>query len=268
MRIITDGSTDPAQSDTYLLALLLFSLYNPSSPLPSLASQPTPSSSGSIPKSLFPLWKRMLNPNPRTRLATTAFVAEATDTGFWNTNSLANLVEGLDGFELRSESEKLGLLRTIKDSAGTIPQPFLLYRVLPSLLHSLSLPTAPSAAMLPLVMDLGKLVPPQDYGKLVLEPVVKLYTSPDRGTRMALLDGLNEYADKMDNRMVQEKVWPHLVRLDIRYPADVDHRICRYSSCHTRSYRQSCLPACIEGMTIKQYSDQTADKPAQRPNSE
>jgi SCY1-like protein 1 len=79
------------------------------------------------------------------------------------------------------------------------------------LLHSLSLPTAPSGAMLPLVLELGKLVPPADYAKLVLEPVVKLYTSPDRGTRMALLDGLAEYADKMDNKMVSEKVWPHLV---------------------------------------------------------
>jgi SCY1-like protein 1 len=206
-------STDPAQADTYLLALLLFSLYNPTAPLPSLSSQPTPSSSGAIPRSLFPLWKRMLNPNPRTRLATTAFVSEAASTGFWTENPLTSLVDGLDGFELRSEGEKLSLLRTIKDaaSAGSVPSPFLLYRVLPSLLHSLSLPTAPSGAMLPLVLELGKLVPPADYAKLVLEPVVKLYTSPDRGTRMALLDGLAEYADKMDNKMVSEKVWPHLV---------------------------------------------------------
>jgi SCY1-like protein 1 len=155
----------------------------------------------------------MLNPNPRTRLATTAFVSEAASTGFWTENPLTSLVDGLDGFELRSEGEKLSLLRTIKDAAaaGSVPSPFLLYRVLPSLLHSLSLPTAPSGTMLPLVLELGKLVPPADYAKLVLEPVVKLYTSPDRGTRMALLDGLAEYADKMDNKMVSEKVWPHLV---------------------------------------------------------
>ncbi len=65
--------------------------------------------------------------------------------------------------------------------------------------------------MLPLVLELGKLVPPSDYGKLVLDPVIRLYSSPDRGTRMALLDGLGEYADKMDQRTVVEKVWPHLV---------------------------------------------------------
>lgn len=208
---------DPALSDTYLLAILLFSLYNPQAPLPNLSSQPTPGSAGAIPRTLFPLWKRMVSPNPRIRLPTTSFVAETAATGFWSQNPLANLVEGLDGFELRSEGEKLGLLRTVKEQSSSMPQPFLLYKVLPSLLHSLSLPTAPSSAMLPLVLELGKLVPEKEYGKLVLDPVIKLYASPDRGTRMALLDGLPEYADKMDQRTVQDRVWSHLV--SIRYLA-------------------------------------------------
>ena len=160
----------------------------------------------------------MLNPNPRTRLPTTSFVSEVANTGFWANNPLAILVEGLDGFELRSDGEKLALLRTIKDaaSAGTVPPPFMTHRVLPSLLHSLSLPSAPSSAMLPLVLELGKHVPPSDYTKVVLDPVVKLYTSPDRGTRMALLDGLGEYADKMDAKTVQDRVWPHLVNIHAR----------------------------------------------------
>ena len=155
----------------------------------------------------------MLNPNPRTRLTTSAFVTEAQSTGFWSNNGITSLVEGLDGFELKSEGDKISFLRTIKDSvtSGGVPQPFLLYKALPSLLHSISLPTAPSGAMLPLVLELGKLVPPGDYTKLVLEPVIKLYASPDRGTRMALLNGLSEYADKLDQRMVVDKVWPHLV---------------------------------------------------------
>lgn len=155
----------------------------------------------------------MLNPNPRTRLSTTAFIAEATSAGFWSDNPLTSLVESLDGFELKSEGDKLAILRTIKDAAasGGLPGPFMLYRVLPSLLHSISLPTAPSGAMLPLVLDLGKLVPPSDYAKMVLDPVIKLYASPDRGTRMALLDGLGEYADKLDQRIVSDRIWPHLV---------------------------------------------------------
>ncbi|OXM77370.1 SCY1-like [Cryptococcus neoformans Bt63] len=206
--------TDPAQHDTYLFAVLLFTLYNPHSPLPPLSSQPTPSSSGTLPKVLFPLWKRMLNPNPRTRLTTISFTDEAEKAGFWASNPFVSLVKGLDNFELQSESDKLSLLRIIKEAttqAGTLPGPFTTYKILPSLLHSLSLPTAPSSAMLPLVLELSKLVPSSDYPKMVLDPVVRLYTSPDRGTRMALLEGLNEYVDKLDNKTVTEKIWPNLI---------------------------------------------------------
>lgn len=158
----------------------------------------------------------MLNPNPRTRLTTISFTDEAEKAGFWASNPFVSLVKGLDNFELQSESDKLSLLRIIKEAttqAGTLPGPFTTYKILPSLLHSLSLPTAPSSAMLPLVLELGKLVPSSNYPKMVLDPVVRLYTSPDRGTRMALLEGLNEYVDKLDNKTVTEKIWPNLVRL-------------------------------------------------------
>lgn len=191
----------------------LFWLYNPEKPPPQLSTTPTPATAGGMPKRLFPLWKRMVNPNARTRLSTTNFVAEAGSSGFWADNALVQLVDGLDGFELRSDGEKQQLLRTIKDAAegGSLPEPFLVHRVLPSLLHSLSLPNAPSALMLPLVLALGKQVPPSTYAKVVLEPVIKLYASPDRGTRMALLDGLEEYSDKLDARMVSERIWPNLI---------------------------------------------------------
>lgn len=67
--------------------------------------------------------------------------------------------------------------------------------------------------MLPLILHLSTNVPPSDYDSLVMTPLVKLFASPDRGTRMALLDHLPEYADKIDHKVVVTDVWPHLVRL-------------------------------------------------------
>lgn len=70
--------------------------------------------------------------------------------------------------------------------------------------------SAPS--IVPLVVQLGSYVPPDEYKTLVLEPIVKLFSSPDRGTRMALLDALPEFADKLDKQMVSDKIWPNIVR--------------------------------------------------------
>lgn len=70
---------------------------------------------------------------------------------------------------------------------------------------------ASASTILPLVLQLGKLVPASDYPTTVLGPVVKLFASPDRGTRMALLDHLPEFAEKLDQRTVSDKIWPSLV---------------------------------------------------------
>lgn len=85
------------------------------------------------------------------------------------------------------------------------------YKVLPSLASALEFGGASAASILPLVLQLGKSVAPSDYGSVILVHLVKLFTSPDRGTRMALLDHLPEYADKLDKKTVVEKIWPHLV---------------------------------------------------------
>ena len=55
--------------------------------------------------------------------------------------------------------------------------------------------------------------------------LIKLYASPDRGTRMALLDHLQDYADKLDKKTVTDKIWPNLVRLIPLYSRASDHKV-------------------------------------------
>lgn len=104
--------------------------------------------------------------------------------------------------------------RTIKDAAPTLPSTFATHLVLPTLLTSLTHTTMSVSApsIIPLVIQLGTYVSSDEYRGLVLDPIVKLFANPDRGTRMALLDVLPEFADKLDKQTVSEKVWPYLVR--------------------------------------------------------
>jgi SCY1-like protein 1 len=77
--------------------------------------------------------------------------------------------------------------------------------------------SAPS--IIPLVVQLGTYVPSNEYKSLVLEPLIKLFANPDRGTRMAMLDVLPDLADKLDKPTVSEKVWPNLVSCVVRAKA-------------------------------------------------
>ena len=107
----------------------------------------------------------------------------------------------------------MSLFRTLKESVSSFPREFASKRVLPSLISALEFGGASATIILPLVLQFGTNVPPEDYSGGVLAPLVKLYASPDRGTRMALLEHLAEYADHLDKKTVSEKIFPHLVSI-------------------------------------------------------
>jgi len=100
----------------------------------------------------------------------------------------------------------------LKESASSFPPEFASHRVLPSLLSALEFGGASGAIILPLVLQFGNNVDPEDYAKVILVPITKLFASPDRGTRMALLEHLPEYVDKLDKKSVSDKIFPHLVK--------------------------------------------------------
>ncbi|KAJ3480112.1 hypothetical protein NLI96_g8583 [Meripilus lineatus] len=211
---------NPAAADAYALALLVHFAFNPSQPLPATAQpphpQPTAASRGSISTSIFPAFKKLLNPNAKARLTPKGFLdlgmAESggENSGFFVKNRLVKVCSGLDNFALASEAEKNALLRSLEQSAASFPPEFASFKVLPSLIAALEFGGASAASILPLVIQFGKNIAPQDYSSVILVHLVKLYASPDRGTRMALLDHLEEYADKLDKKTVVEKIWPHL----------------------------------------------------------
>ncbi|KAF7969152.1 hypothetical protein HWV62_28194 [Athelia sp. TMB] len=206
----------PSAADAYSLGLLLHAVFNPSQAPPPTAYPPHPppqaSSRGAIPTAVFPHFKKLLNPNPKGRMSAKAFleVGMVEESGFFANNRLVKICGSLDNFALGSEGEKAAMLRTLKESAGSFPPEFASYKVLPSLVSALEFGGASAAMILPIVLQLGKNTGPEEYPTVILGPLIKLFASPDRGTRMALLDHLPEYADKLDKKMVTDKIWPHL----------------------------------------------------------
>ncbi|KAH9962010.1 hypothetical protein BGW80DRAFT_1438713 [Lactifluus volemus] len=156
-----------AAIDAYALALLIFNLFNPDIPTRHFSIPP-------IPPSIWPSFKKLLNPSPKGRITPKALL----DVG------LAETVQDM----------------TIKDTAPTLPPTFSTHLILPALFTSLTLSTMSMSApsLIPLVIQLGTYVSPDEYKSIVLEPIVKLFANPDRGTH------------KLDKQTVSEKIWPHI----------------------------------------------------------
>lgn len=85
-----------------------------------------------------------------------------------------------------------------------------MYKVLPSLVKAFEFgPGGP--ALLPLILTLGNTLPQADYTSSIVQPLIRMFATPDRAMRMALLEGLPSYADKLDQKTVTDKIWPNLV---------------------------------------------------------
>lgn len=130
--------------------------------------------------------------------------------GFFAQNRLVKVCAGLDGFTLSSESDKASILRALKESASSFPPEFISYQILPCLASALKFGGTSAATIVPLVLQFGKSVAPDDYGLVTAAPLVKLFVSADCGTRIALLDSLPDFAEKLDKKTVVDKIWPNL----------------------------------------------------------
>ncbi|GAA6029397.1 hypothetical protein JCM8097_003658 [Rhodosporidiobolus ruineniae] len=222
---------DASTLDSYLLHLFLYTVFN--GPLPSSFLSPSspsdtpslPQQRGSIPTALFTPWRRLGNPNPAARLKTSAFLELGTHPaeGWWPSNRLVKLSAALEGFALASENERAGLIRTLKAIAAgaanakteALPAGFLKYKVLPSLVHSFEFGGGTGAAqLLPVILGLagnGDGMEEKEYERSVVQPIVRMYATPDRAVRMALLENLDKYVEKVSTKDVCERVWPHLL---------------------------------------------------------
>ena len=65
--------------------------------------------------------------------------------------------------------------------------------------------------LLPLILSLAASLPEKEYSASIIQPLIRMFATPDRAMRMALLEGLDKFADKLTSKDVTERIWPHLV---------------------------------------------------------
>jgi len=118
---------------------------------------------------------------------------------------------------MMSEAEKSSFIGTLSASSASFPAEFNAHRVLPSLVSALEFGGGTASAIIPLVISIGKdsssaaSSKPGDAATNVwLTPVLKLFASPDRATRMVLLTHLPSYAPFLTSNHATTLIWPHL----------------------------------------------------------
>ncbi|KAI6236765.1 hypothetical protein M3Y95_00193000 [Aphelenchoides besseyi] len=161
-----------------------------------------------IPRRLHGLFKKL---DSKTRaFAAGDLLSESRSTGGFFKNKFVDTLLFLDEFQLKDSAEKQSFFMNLKDNLDLFPDNIAKYKILPKLIHTYEYGDAGSHILIPM-FKLGRLLDEDEYQHRIVPCLVKLFSSPDRSTRVKLLERIDEFAPHLKPQIVNDKIYGNLV---------------------------------------------------------
>ncbi|KAI0538624.1 armadillo-type protein [Xylaria digitata] len=163
-----------------------------------------------IPPTMHAGYKRLVNANPKARIAVGAFFEQGRRSGGFFDSPLIKLTEGIDNLDVKSETERAEFLDDLDQLTDDFPEDFFKMKVLPELLKSVEFGGGGPKAF-GVVMKIAAKLTNEDFEARVQPVVVRLFGNPDRAIRVCLLDNLPLMIDRLPQKVVNDKIFPNMV---------------------------------------------------------
>ena len=193
--------------DSWLYACLVYEVFNG---VFSRAEQAQ--TQGSMPQLMYYQVKQMFNRDPNTRMSVADFFDMGTMKGSFFDTQFIQTASFLENLTVKDNTEKLQFFRQLPLIVDQYPKNFAKYKILPALMNALEYGSAgPKILGLILKMAEAHMSSPKEYNDQIIGLVIRLYSSPDRGVRMSLLESMESYITHMDKSIVNDKIFPSFV---------------------------------------------------------
>ncbi|KAI0134320.1 armadillo-type protein [Xylariales sp. AK1849] len=163
-----------------------------------------------IPPTMHASYKRLINANPKARITVGAFLDQGRRSGSFFDSPLIKLTDGVDNLGVKSEEERDEFLNDLDSLSDDFPEDFFKMKVLPELLKSVEFGGGGPKAF-GVVMKISTKLSNEDFEAKVQPVVIRLFGNPDRAIRVCLLDNLPLMIDRLSQKVVNDRIFPHLV---------------------------------------------------------
>ncbi|KAF9420065.1 hypothetical protein BGZ94_009231 [Podila epigama] len=191
-------------TDTWLYACLIYEVYNGTFTSPEQLITP-----GNIPAEMAPSYKNLLRPDPKTRPSVGDFLDKGLQAKGFFQNDLIQIVLFLENFTVKEPLARDTFLRKLDMQIDRLPKEFCKYKVLPELVHALEYGSGGAKVLGPIV-KIGAGLEEQEYEALISNVLVKMFSSTDRAIRLSLLENLGGFIDRINKKVVNEKIFPSM----------------------------------------------------------
>lgn len=100
----------------------------------------------------------------------------------------------------------------LDDLSDDFPEDFFKMKILPELLKSVEFGGG-GPKVFGVVMKISKKLTDEEFENKVQPSIIRLFSSPDRAIRVCLLDNLPIMIDRLSQKIVNDKLFPQMVRL-------------------------------------------------------
>ncbi|KAI8971405.1 armadillo-type protein [Pilobolus umbonatus] len=193
-------------TDSYHLGCLIYEVYNHRfESTDSLLQQ-----KGDIPISIQRIYSQLLHISAKGRATAKMFLDEGLrPRGFFSTDFITiNLF--LENISVKDQSEKEEFFRQLDSTIDSFPSEFSKYKILPELINAFEF-GAGGVKALNAIIKIGDHLANNEYESIIIEPIVRMFASPDRAIRIGLLENMHKFIDHMSTGMVTNQVFPNIV---------------------------------------------------------
>ncbi|XP_039574148.1 N-terminal kinase-like protein [Passer montanus] len=198
------GQGDPWAGDMWRLGCLIWEVFNGPLPRPGALR-----SFGKLPPGLIPPFSELVAADPGARPGPGPLLERLQRPGAFLACALVRTGLFLEHFQVRDPSERRTFLQELPPLLESLPGPFRRHKLLPRLLEALELGSADASALPPL-LQVAKVLDPPEYQERIVPVLVRLFSSPERGLRLRLLQLLEEFIEFLPEATVDSQIFPHV----------------------------------------------------------
>ncbi|EMC97562.1 hypothetical protein BAUCODRAFT_33274 [Baudoinia panamericana UAMH 10762] len=193
--------------DAYQYGILVYEVFNGS-----FAGSDQLATTKNIPMEMHASYKRLTHAIPKMRLSIAHFFEQGSRTGGFFDTPLIQLSNGVDNLGLKTDAEKDVFLGELEKVAETddFPEDFFKVKVLPELLKAVEFGGGGPKSF-SLVLRFATKLSEDEYDAQITPVVVRLFGNPDRALRVCLLDNLPLMIDHLNQRVINDKIFPQMV---------------------------------------------------------
>lgn len=200
-----NAATLPWATDMWGLGCLVWEVFNGVLPRPAQLTQ-----TGAIPKALLPHYVQLVSASPKSRPNPSVLLNDMRAPGKCLNTPAIEACLFLETLAAADKDEATACYQRLPQLIDGLPDEFCRYKLLPVLLSAFNFQSAGSGVLTPL-LKIGKFLEPAEYTAQIVPCLVRLFSSPDRATRISLLQQLDQFISYLSADVITNDIFPHVV---------------------------------------------------------